>query len=71
MEVSGQLYASAALPQEKEWYPFDRRLVVSRADLDAVVGIVTLCFLTEHHAMKAYWGVEVAKHILDLGTRWG
>jgi hypothetical protein len=20
---------------------------------------LSLCFLTEHHAMKAYWGVEV------------
>jgi len=27
--------------------------------------------LTEHHAMKAYWGSGgIATHILDLGTRW-
>jgi hypothetical protein len=26
--------------------------------------------LTEHHAMKAYWGVEVQLHpFFDLGTR--
>jgi hypothetical protein len=26
--------------------------------------------LTEHHAMKAYWGVEVQFHpLFDLGTR--
>jgi hypothetical protein len=28
--------------------------------------------LTDHHAMKAYWGVEVWLHsFFDLGTRWG
>jgi hypothetical protein len=28
-------------------------------------------FLTKHHAIKAYWGVEVQLHtFLDLGTRW-
>jgi hypothetical protein len=27
--------------------------------------------LTEHHAMKAYWGSGgIAPRILDLGTRW-
>jgi len=27
--------------------------------------------LTEHHAMKSYWGSgSIAPHILDLGTRW-
>jgi hypothetical protein len=27
--------------------------------------------LTKHHAMKAYWGVEVQLHsFFDLGTRW-
>jgi len=27
--------------------------------------------LTKHHAMKAYWGVEVYLHaFFDLGTRW-
>jgi len=32
----------------------------------------SLCFfLTEHPAMKAYWGGEdIAPRILDLGTRW-
>jgi hypothetical protein len=28
-------------------------------------------FLTQHHAMKAYWGSGgIAPFILDLGTRW-
>jgi hypothetical protein len=33
---------------------------------------LSLCFfLTEHHAMKAYWGsAGIAPHILDLCTRW-
>jgi hypothetical protein len=27
--------------------------------------------LTEHHAMKAYWGIgDIAELILNLGTRW-
>jgi hypothetical protein len=27
--------------------------------------------LTEHHAMKTYWGSRgIAPHILDLGTKW-
>jgi hypothetical protein len=31
---------------------------------------VPVPFLTEHHAMKAYWGVEVQFHaFFDLGTR--
>jgi hypothetical protein len=30
-----------------------------------------LCFLTEHHAMKAYWeNGGIAPRILDPGTRW-
>jgi hypothetical protein len=30
-----------------------------------------LLFLTEHHAMKAYWGSGgIAPRILDIGTRW-
>jgi len=30
-----------------------------------------LFFLTEHYAMKAYWGVEVKLHIFfDISTRW-
>jgi hypothetical protein len=29
------------------------------------------CALTEHHAMRAYWGSGgIAPRILDLGTRW-
>jgi hypothetical protein len=32
--------------------------------------VVTVIFLTGHHAMKAYWGVEVWLHaFFDLGTR--
>jgi hypothetical protein len=32
---------------------------------------LSLCFLTEHHTMKAYWGSGVtAPRILDLSTRW-
>jgi hypothetical protein len=36
-------------------------------------GKVVLCFfLTEHHAMKAYWGSGgIAPRILDLGTDGG
>jgi hypothetical protein len=27
--------------------------------------------LTKHHAMKAFWGVDVELHsFFDLGTRW-
>jgi hypothetical protein len=33
--------------------------------------VVSVLFLTEHHAMKAYWGSgSRAPRILDLGTRW-
>jgi len=33
---------------------------------------LSLCFLlTEYHAMKAYWGMEVwLNTFFDLGTRW-
>jgi len=33
---------------------------------------LSLCFfVTEHHAMKAYWGVEVYLYaFFDLGIRW-
>jgi hypothetical protein len=32
--------------------------------------VVPVLFLTEHHAMKAYWGSGViVPRILDLGTR--
>jgi len=32
---------------------------------------LSLCFLTEHHSMKAYWGSgDIAPRILDLGTIW-
>jgi hypothetical protein len=38
MEVSGQLHAPVALPQGKiPWYPLNRRIVGSKAVLDAVV----------------------------------
>jgi hypothetical protein len=34
-------------------------------------GKVVPALLTEHHAMKAYWGSEgVVPFILKLGTRW-
>jgi hypothetical protein len=34
-------------------------------------GKVPVLFLTEYHAMKAYWGVEVQLHaFFNLGTRW-
>jgi hypothetical protein len=30
-----------------------------------------LWFLTEHHAMKAYWGSGgIAPRIIDIGARW-
>jgi hypothetical protein len=33
--------------------------------------VVPVLFLTEHHAMKTYWGSGgIAPRILDLGTRW-
>jgi hypothetical protein len=42
---------------------FYRILVRSKA--------VPVLFLTEHHAMKAYWGSGcLVLRILDLGTRW-
>jgi hypothetical protein len=32
---------------------------------------LSLSFFNEHHAMKAYWGVEVQLHsFFDFGTRW-
>jgi len=31
---------------------------------------LSLCFLTEHHAMKAYWGSGDITPFFDLGTRW-
>jgi hypothetical protein len=35
------------------------------------IGIVVSVLLTEHHAMKPYWGSGgIAPRILDLGTRW-
>jgi hypothetical protein len=36
-----------------------------------VKGKVVPVLLTEHHAMKTYWGSGgIALLILDLGTRW-
>jgi hypothetical protein len=33
--------------------------------------IVPVLLLTEHHAMKVYWGSGgIVPRILDLGTRW-
>jgi hypothetical protein len=33
--------------------------------------VVPVLYLTEHHAMKTYWGSGgIASRILDLGTRW-
>jgi hypothetical protein len=33
--------------------------------------VVPVSFLTEHHAMKAYWRIGgIAPLIFDLGTRW-
>jgi hypothetical protein len=33
--------------------------------------VPVLLFLTEHHAMKVYWGsVGTIPRILELGTRW-
>jgi hypothetical protein len=34
-------------------------------------GVPVIFSFTEHHAMKAYWGMEVYLHaFFDLGTRW-
>jgi hypothetical protein len=39
--------------------------------LKVTVKLYMCFFLTEHHAMKAYWGsVNTASHIPDLSTRW-
>jgi len=32
--------------------------------------VARVFFLTEHHAMKAYWGNGGTPRILDLGTKW-
>jgi hypothetical protein len=33
--------------------------------------VVPVLFLTEHHAIKAYWGSGgIAPYILDFGIRW-
>jgi hypothetical protein len=33
--------------------------------------VTVLSFLSERHAMKTYWGVEVQLHaFFDFGTRW-
>jgi hypothetical protein len=41
------------------------------AELQMVVLSNCLVLLTDHHAMKAYWGSGgIAPHILDLSTRW-
>jgi hypothetical protein len=33
--------------------------------------VVPVLFLTEHNAMKAYWGSgSIAPLLFDLGTRW-
>jgi len=33
--------------------------------------VVPVLFSTEHHTMKAYWGIgSLAVRILDLGTIW-
>jgi hypothetical protein len=35
------------------------------------IKIVRVIFVTEHHAMKAYWGSGgIASRILDFGTKW-
>jgi hypothetical protein len=37
---------------------------------DACLKVKSLC-LTKHHAVKAYWGVEVKLHsFFDFGTRY-
>jgi hypothetical protein len=33
--------------------------------------VVPVIFLSDHHAMKAYWGNgSIAPRILNIGTRW-
>jgi hypothetical protein len=41
-----------------------------REDLEMIKGkVVLVLFLTEHHAMKAYWGSGgTASHTVDVGT---
>jgi len=39
--------------------------------INTLYQIHTCAFLTEHYAIKAYWGVEVQLHsFFALGTRW-
>jgi hypothetical protein len=39
--------------------------------LGSVRDLVPVRVLTEHHVIKAYWGVELYLHTFyDLGTRW-
>jgi hypothetical protein len=49
-----------------------RKLLLYFITLIKVKVKLSLClFLTHHHAMKAYWGVQVQlPRIIDLGTRW-
>jgi predicted XRE-type DNA-binding protein len=46
-------------------------LGVGRSVISEYVKVKLSVLSIEHHAMKAYWGVEVYLHALfDLGTRW-
>jgi hypothetical protein len=54
MEVSGQLHTTAALLQRKSpWYTLERIILKWFSEK------CSPCALTEHHAMKAHWGVEI------------
>jgi hypothetical protein len=54
----------------KEYEMMDRSCDMHRRDKKGK-GKVVPVLLTEHHAMKAYWGSgDIAPRILDLGTSW-
>jgi hypothetical protein len=48
-----------------------RHLAKGRSFVQGEGRVVPVLFLTGHHAMRAYWGVELWLHsFFDFGTRW-
>jgi len=53
-------------------YMYIQSHIIAESDVVGRGNIVLVLLLTEHHAMKAYWGNGgIAPRILDLATRWG
>jgi hypothetical protein len=45
--------------------------VLTNSTIKGKYKVIPVLFLTEHHAMKAYWGSGgIAPCIFDVGTRW-